>query len=141
MIADVIELVDEQLASSQREIADVRSILADAVARLMRDRCGTNDCKVPSGDVGTDTVTALQFQDLSDQLLAHASTRLDALRFEVGQVRGKLVANRDQDGTADGAGNWQMIASSARRNLADFAKRRLRPVAAAHLVPGSIELF
>ena len=137
VFADVIELVDEQLESSQREIADVRSILVDAVAKLMRDRCGTNDRLAADNDIGAATVTALQFQDLSDQLLAHASTRLGALRIEVKQVRGELVARR----ATDDARNWQSIAMSAQHNLAAFAERRIRPVAAAHLDPGSIELF
>lgn len=137
MFADVIALVDEQLESSQREIADVRSILGDAVARLMQDRCGTSDCLATGSGLRAVTVTALQFQDLSDQLLAHASTRLDALRIEVRQVRDELVA---QSATEDGC-NWQTIAISAKRNLAAFAERRMRPVAAAHLEPGCIELF
>lgn len=137
MFADVIKLVDTQLESSQREIADVRSILVDAVARLMRDRFGRNDCLATEGNIGADTVTALQFQDLSDQLLAHASTRLDALRVEVRRLSGELAARQ----ATDDAPNWQSIAMSAQRNLAAFAGRRMRPVAAAHLEPGSIELF
>lgn len=137
MFVDALALVDEQLASSQREIADVRSILADAVARLMRDRCDGNAQAAANGSVGADTVTALQFQDLSDQLLAHATSRLDVLRNEVAQVCDGLeslsVAPLDC--------NWHAITTSVYRNLATFTERRNRPVAAAHLEPGSVELF
>ncbi|MEO8103798.1 MAG: hypothetical protein ABI790_14845 [Betaproteobacteria bacterium] len=136
MIADVMKLVDEQLESSQREIADVRSILADAVARLIRDRCvRTDDENAP--DAGTDTVTALQFQDLSDQLLAHAMHRLDVLRGEVRQVRSGLLSSP----AAPATGNWQSMAISVHHNLRAFAQYRKRPVAVAHLEPGPVELF
>jgi hypothetical protein len=137
MFNDFIELVDTQLDSSQREIADVRSILVDAVARLIRDGFGRTECRLPESAIGAESVTALQFQDLSDQLLAHASTRLDALRVEVRRIRCELEARQ----VTDDARNWQSFAMSAQRNLATFAERRMRPVAAAHLEPGSIELF
>src|SRR4030095_11194518 len=68
LISACIQLTDEQLASSEREMADVRCILEDAIARLIRDRS---------------SVTALQFQDISDQLLAHASGRLRSVRQEL----------------------------------------------------------
>jgi hypothetical protein len=136
VFADVIELVDEQLESSQREIADVRGILADAVARLMRDRCDRGDGAIARSNASVDTVTALQFQDLSDQLLAHAMSRLDALRDEVRQVRGVLAKSHaaNEDG-------WDWIATKIHRNLSAFAEHRNRPVATAHLAPGSVELF
>jgi hypothetical protein len=137
VIADALALVDDQLASSQREIADVRSILADAVARLMRDRCDATDKRASGLVVGSDAVTALQFQDLSDQLLAHATSRLDVLRNEVRLVRGGLAVPPAEVES----GNWNSIATAVQRNLVAFTERRNRPVAAAHLEPGSIELF
>jgi hypothetical protein len=137
MLADVIGLVDAQLEASQREIADVRGILADAVARLMRDRCGAGDPSGHPGGAGVDMVTALQFQDLSDQLLAHTTSRLDVLRGEMQQVRGELSAGGDAGDRAA----WHSIAVSVQRNLTAFATRRQRPVAAAQLEPGTVELF
>lgn len=137
MFTDVLELVEVQLQSTQREIADVRSILADAVARLIRDRCDRESGADSSGEAGVDAVTALQFQDLSDQLLALADSRLNALRGELGQVRDGLHALSRPGSPA----NWHAITTSAHRNLAEFGERRDRPVAAVHLEPGSVELF
>ena len=108
VITECIRLLDEQLASSQREMGDVRAILEDAVARLIRDRS---------------SVTALQFQDISDQLLAHASGRLAWVRAEIGQARESFDIH------------------ALHGNLLALAKREARPVHAADLEPGSIDLF
>ena len=117
VITECIRLVDEQLASSQREMGDVRSILADAIERLIRDRS---------------SVTALHFQEISDQLLAHASARLASVRSEIGQARASLTT---RDEAAVG------VAHTLYENLLDLAKREKRPVHAADLEPGSIDLF
>ncbi len=117
VITECIRLVDEQLHSSQREMGDVRSILEDAIARLIRDRS---------------SATALQFQDISDQLLAHASARLQSVRLEIGRVRDGLDARREAP-----AG----VAHAMYGNLLALAKGNAKPVHAADLEPGPIELF
>ena len=117
VINECIRLVDEQLASSQREMGDVRSILEDAVVRLIRDRS---------------SATALQFQDISDQLLAHASERLESVRSEMERTRAGLEARTEAP-----AG----VAHAMYGNLLTLAKKRAKPVHAADLEPGSIELF
>jgi hypothetical protein len=117
VINECIRLVDEQLESSQREMGDVRSILEDAVARLMRDRS---------------SATALQFQDISDQLLAHASGRLASLRTEMERVRGSLEARCEAP---------VGVAHSMYDSLLALSKNRAKPVHAADLEPGAIELF
>jgi len=117
VVSECFRLADEQIASSQRELGDVRSILEDAIARLIRDRS---------------SATALQFHDISDQLLAHASARLEALRSEMDRARDALEARR-----AAPAG----VAHDLYGNLLALSKREARPVHAADLEPGSIELF
>ena len=117
VLSECIRLVDEQIASSQRELGDVRSILEDAIARLIRDRS---------------SATALQFQDISDQLLAHAGKRLEALRGEMERARIELEARRLAP---------VGVAHSLYDNLLALSKREARPVHAADLEPGSIELF
>ncbi len=117
VVSECIRLVDEQLQSSQREIGDVRSILEDAIARLIRDRS---------------SATALQFQDISDQLLAHASGRLQSVRAEIVRARDGLEARREAP---------VGVAHAMYGNLLALAKGSARPVHAADLEPGAIELF
>ena len=117
VLSECIRLVDEQIASSQREMGDVRSILEDAIARLIRDRS---------------SATALQFQDISDQLLAHASARLESVRSEMDRARDALEGRREAP---------VGVAHSFYGNLLALSKREARPVHAADLEPGSIELF
>jgi hypothetical protein len=117
VVSECFRLVDEQIASSQREMRDVRSILADAIARLIRDRSSP---------------TALQFQDITDQLLAHSSARLQALRAEMERARDALEARREAPvGVAHGLYD----------GLLAISRKEARPVHAADLEPGSIELF
>jgi len=117
VINECIRLVDEQLATTQREMGDVRSILEDAVARLIRDRS---------------SATALQFQDISDQLLGHASARLESVRAEMDRARESLHTQQDAP---------MGVAHSLHDNLLALAKNRAKPVHAADLVPGAIEFF
>jgi hypothetical protein len=117
VINECIRLVDEQLATTQREMGDVRSILEDAVARLIRDRS---------------SATALQFQDISDQLLGHASARLASVRAEMDRARESLEARREAP---------VGVAHDLYDNLLALTKNRAKPVHAANLEPGAIELF
>ena len=117
VVSECFRLADEQIASSQREMGDVRSILEDAIARLIRDRS---------------SATALQFQDITDQLLAHSAARLQALRQEMERARGALEARREAP-----AG----VAHAMYENLLALSKARAKPVHAADLEPGAIELF
>ena len=65
---EFIRQADAELESSEREVRDVRAILAEAAARLLH--------QVSQGQV----LTALQFQDISDQLLASALRRIAVVR-------------------------------------------------------------
>ena len=65
---DFIRQAEVELEWSEREVRDVRAILADAAARLLGE--------VSQGQA----LTALQFQDISDQLLASALRRIAAVR-------------------------------------------------------------
>jgi hypothetical protein len=139
VLADVMQLVDEQLESSQREMDDVRAILVDAVNRLLRDSSTREGRASGYGCATPDKFTALQFQDISDQLLAHAQTRLRVLRTEMSQARHAL--NVAMHCEAHFEYRLNSIATSACANLAAFAKRAGRPVGAIDLAPGSAELF
>ena len=117
VVNECFRLVDEQIESSQREMGDVRSILEDAIARLIKDRSSP---------------TALQFQDITDQLLAHASGRLQAVRAEMGRAREALEAKEVAP---------VGVAHDMYENLLALSKARAKPVHADDLEPGTIELF
>ena len=101
---DFMQRADAELESSEREVGDVRAILAEAADRLLHD--------FTRGQA----LTALQFQDLSDQLLATALRRIAA-------VRAQLRAAGQPGGTAP-----EMPSP-------------VRTVQRADLQPGSAELF
>ena len=68
--------IDSTLEGAEREIAQVRAILAAAVDGLI-------------GEFGEramgEAVVALQFQDLSDQLLASVRRRIEMVRIALGK--------------------------------------------------------
>ena len=79
--------VDATLESTEREVAQVRAILRLAIDGLVAE----------FGDaVRREGIVALQFQDVSDQLLASAGRRLGMVR----SVLGKNVAAPARDQAA-----------------------------------------
>ena len=99
-----------ELEAAEREMGDVRAILADAVERLLADAHRRDP-----GGPGREALTALQFQDICDQLLAHASGRVATV---VTQMR-----------------------EAGEGGAAAFATSRARPVHMSDLEPGATELF
>ena len=99
---------DAELDSSEQGLRDVRAILADAAARLLAGLSRVED----GGDA--EAIAALQFQDISDQLLAHAMARIAAVRSQLGE---------------------------APVDCRPGSTAPARPVLQADLVPGSAELF
>jgi hypothetical protein len=68
--------IDATLEATERELGQVRNILRGAVEGLM----------VEFGQRAfREGVVALQFQDLSDQLLANAQRRIDMVRCALGK--------------------------------------------------------
>ena len=64
-----------------REIGETRAILKDAIDRLMPALTAmrARDASPAINPSKREAFSALQFQDISDQLLAHAQTRLSLL--------------------------------------------------------------
>jgi hypothetical protein len=93
--------VDAELEASAREMHDVRAILADAAERLLGDF---------SRGQG---LAALQFQDISDQILATTLRRVAAVRELIRVTEGPCPA----------------------------LPSPVTPVGRADLQPGSAELF
>lgn len=108
-----LHLAHEQIALSERELDRVRSILADAADRLLKDLQERSRVlgEVPSQEA----LTGLQFQDICDQMLVHARNRLSRVRAGM-------------RGFADG-------------DSPSLEKHPVSPVEAAHLAPGDAEIF
>jgi anti-sigma factor RsiW len=100
-VDDLIQRVDGELEASEREMRDVRAILADAAERLLADF---------SRGQGLAT---LQFQDISDQILATTLRRVATVRVLIRVAEGPYPAMPSP----------------------------VTPVGRADLQPGSAELF
>ena len=82
--------------------------------------------------------SALQFQDISDQLLAHAQARLSQLLQEVDLLVGALAPGTQQ---GDSVTRLTQLVHQANDNLADLDVSLLKPVGKAHLGTGDMEMF
>ena len=68
--------VDATLGTTEREIAQVRAILRLAIDGLVAEF---------GGEARREGVVALQFQDVSDQILANAARRIGLMRSMLGK--------------------------------------------------------
>ena len=138
LAAEVGDRVDAQLASAQREIDEVRAILRDAIARLLpafRESHGGDSGESVPPAFG-EAFQALQFQDISDQLLAHAQSRIGALR--------KALAPAAPQVAPGGEATVEQLCAAAltmRDDLAQLDAKLVKPVDAPHLETGHSELF
>ena len=113
----------------RREIGQVRELLRDAIEKLtagfvnvgglIRENARDPEFAAKADREVSAIVTALQFQDLLDQLLNHSLGRLEVIEAEL------------QGATAPAA----PVAG------AEGARLNSRPVAQRHLEPGDVELF
>ena len=112
-------MIGEEIAGVRREIGQARELALDAVGKLSAGFAGVNraiaeakPARAVAAKLGREIsaiVTAMQFQDLLDQVLGQALRRLEAIEAEVGvepekgagtgaaAQRGKAVAQRRVD--------------------------------------------
>lgn len=153
-LQELVDRIASQVDFAHREIGETRAILNDAVVRLMpaftamRNGEAQHEALDASGAASAlatratraigPAFSALQFQDISDQLLAHAQLRLASLATEVNAIAAALAP--------DAAGHAQMNAfmatvASANDKLAMLDLSLVKPVGKAHLGSGDMELF
>ena len=118
-------MIQEEIAGIRREIDQARDLVRDAIEKLTAGFARIGELTAPGAveDVRTSAilnevssvVTALQFQDMVEQLLVHTLKRLDAVEkaLEAGET----------------------LAPGRREPI------NTRPVAQRHLDPGDVELF
>ncbi len=131
--------VRSQIDAAHAEIGETRAILRDAIERLIPAFTGRNmrpeDVQIAINEAA---FSALQFQDISDQQLAHAQLRLAALRTQLDSFQQGLGV--DAAPAASGAQLLALIAG-ANQHLAKLDVSLVKPVAKPHLGSGDIELF
>ena len=133
--------LSSQVDSAHHEIGETREILKDAIDRLMPAFTASRSHDSPQHAINPsrrEAFSALQFQDISDQLLAHAQARLSLLLQEVNLLVGALQPGNDHENIA---GRLTQLVEQANDNLADLDISLLKPVGKAHLGTGDVELF
>jgi len=133
--------LSSQVDSAHHEIGETREILKDAIDRLMPAFTASRSQDLPQHAINPsrrEAFSALQFQDISDQLLAHAQARLSLLLQEVNLLVGALQPGNDHENIT---GRLTQLVEQANDNLADLDISLLKPVGKAHLGTGDVELF
>ena len=153
-LQQMVARLASQVDAAQCEIGETRAILKDAVERLMPAftalRCNEiNRAELPADETETARTTratrasgpafsALQFQDISDQLLAHAQVRLVALLVEVNGIASALAPD---DAGRPNMHNFMQKVVRANDNLAALDVSLVKPVGKNHLGTGEMEIF
>lgn len=132
--------LSSQVDSAHREIGETRAILKDAIDRLMPafTAMRARDASPAINPSKREAFSALQFQDISDQLLAHAQTRLSLLLQEVDMLIGALHSDSAQPEVFE---RLTRLVGQANNNLANLDMNLLKPVGKAHLGTGDMEMF
>ena len=146
-LQELVARLASHVHAAHDEIGETRAILRDAIERLMPAFTGTNDIsKAPDNlDITTRSTheaafNALQFQDISDQLLAHAQCRLSALVRELDRIA-KNVEPADLIMRDALMLHLLTHVEQVNDNLAELDFSLSKPVSKAHLGVGEMELF
>ena len=162
-LQELVSRLASHVHAAHDEIGETRAILRDAIERLMPaftqpGNTVKTPLNIPSADAQTpnadtaerinqtrDAATvsafnALQFQDISDQLLAHAQCRLNALVRELDRIAQSVEpANLiRRDGIVL---HLLHQVEQVNDNLAELDISLSKPVSKAHLGIGEMELF
>ena len=138
-LRQLAERMRSQIDSAHAEIGETRAILRDAIERLIpaftRQQSDTAEVRLAVHEAA---FSALQFQDISDQQLAHAQVRLVALRTQLDLFHAALT----EGSQAAGVGRQLLsLVASANEHLAKLDITLVKPVAKPHLGSGDMELF
>ncbi len=162
-LQELVSRLASHVHAAHDEIGETRAILRDAIERLMPAftqpgntvktplNTPSADAQTPNADTAErinqtrDAATvsafnALQFQDISDQLLAHAQCRLNALVRELDRIAQSVEpANLiRRDGILL---HLLHQVEQVNDNLAELDISLSKPVSKAHLGIGEMELF
>lgn len=137
---ELVRRLSSQVDSAHQEIGETRAILKDAIDRLMPAFTAMRavDTMPVMNPSKREAFSALQFQDISDQLLAHAQLRLARLTQQVDLMLSALEPGPAQ---ISSAARLSRLVEEANDNLADLDVSLSKPVGKSHLGTGDMELF
>jgi hypothetical protein len=141
-LADAGKALSAQISAARADLARLDALLADAVATLVASFGAVRALCAERGEFALPlerAATALQFEDLASQLIAHTRARMDdmaRISEELDRLGASLAAGRTPAMALAEAG--ARLAACARAMLANDLRQ---PVRQRELDEGSIELF
>lgn len=154
LLSELVRGFAVHLYMARQELDQTRAILDDAVVRLMPVftvfRRGATDWKAAAQhgrliaeleDVTGKALPAMQFHDISNQLLAHIQDRFDTFLAELERLsRGLRDASAAVDASAM-ARELAVMRQTLNENMAALDRRLRKPVARDNMASGEVELF
>ena len=154
LLSELVRGFALHLYMARQELDQTRAILDDAVVRLMPVftvfRRGSPDWRSAMQDgqfveelerVAAKALPAMQFHDISNQLLAHIQDRFDTFLTELERLsrglRGVTGANKSRE-VARQLGDMR---ATLAENMAALDRRLRKPVARDDMASGEVELF
>ena len=154
LLSELVRGFASHLYMARQELDQTRAILDDAVVRLMPVftvfRRGSPDWRTAMQDgqfvaeleqVASKALPAMQFHDISNQLLAHIQDRFDTFLSELERLslglRAATGANK-ADVMARRLGDMRVTLAE---NMAALDRRLRKPVARDDMASGEVELF
>ncbi len=152
---EMVDLIKDELSSARRDADRVSSLIAESAAvlsssfRTIGDLAANseNSTETPRHDTKVlvksinEAVQALQFEDVSLQLLAHLSNRLDDLASLITVVESTVSAVEGMQENPDGDKALQSVQHKINSQIQKLREQRDSPVGHDADLEGSVELF
>lgn len=154
LLNELVRGFASHLYMARQELDQTRAILDDAVVRLMPVftvfRRGSPDWRTAMKDerfvtelerVTNTALPAMQFHDISNQLLAHIQDRFDTFLSELERLSRGLRNASEADRADEMAAQLGDMRVSLAENMAALDRRLRKPVARDDMASGEVELF
>ncbi len=154
LLTELVRGFASHLYMARQELDQTRAILDDAVVRLMPVftvfRRGSPDWRTAMQDVqfveeleqvAAKALPAMQFHDISNQLLAHIQDRFDTFLSELERLSRGLGGVSGTDRAQKMARRLGSMRVTLAENMAALDRRLRKPVARDDMASGEVELF
>ncbi len=154
LLMDLVQGFAAHLYMARQELEQTRAILDDAVTRLMPVftvfRRGADDPRLlrEGGGFGAEleavtrrALPAMQFHDMSSQLLAHTQVRFDTFLTELERLSLGVRGASSRIGPGEMARLLGEMRSTLNRNMNALDRRLRKPVSRDDMASGEIDMF
>jgi hypothetical protein len=154
LLTELVRGFAAHLYMARQELEQTRAILDDAVVRLMPVftvfRRGAPDWRTAMQDgrfveelqdVAGKALPAMQFHDISNQLLAHIQDRFDTFLTELEHLSRVMRDVAGAGETGEIARQLAAMREELSQNMAALDRRLRKPVARDNMASGEVELF